>query len=238
MFYKVQETFIVGNFFEVEEETVSTPINQIMVDSKRLPECVIHLKIQDNDKYLQRVFDRASIEREHAKVMQERKEQRQKEKELARQEALANLEEGQELPPEEEEGEDDDPDAPLLSDKIAEKTEQLVARKDKDQESIDQFLEQMAELKIPITTIDAERPVENVFLELCYHLKPFLFRRNEKLEARLATAVPEEQLKNYEKSLVYKKSRYGNLSPLDLFSRSLQFPVLYRDRIYYAENSS
>ena len=94
LFYKVQEVFIVGNFFEVEEEVIATPLNQIMIDSKRLPECVVHLKLQDNEKYLQRVFDRDAILKEHERVMQERREQRQKDKELARQEALANLEEG------------------------------------------------------------------------------------------------------------------------------------------------
>jgi len=79
----------------------------------------------------------------------------------------------------------------------------------------------MSELKIPILSIDADRPLENVFLELCYSLKAFLFRREEKLESKLVTVIPEEQLRQYEKSFVYRKSRFGNLSPADLFSKSL-----------------
>lgn len=50
----------------------------------------------------------------------------------------------------------------------------------------------MTELKIPIINIDADRPTENVFLELCYNLKTFLLKRDEKLESKLVTAIPEE----------------------------------------------
>ena len=61
----------------------------------------------------------------------------------------------------------------------------------------------MAELKIPVINIDADRPTENVFLELCYNLKPFLLKREEKIESKLVSVVPEEQLKQYEKSYIY-----------------------------------
>jgi hypothetical protein len=50
----------------------------------------------------------------------------------------------------------------------------------------------MTELKIPIINIDADRPTENVFLELCYNLKNFLFKREEKIETKLVSIVPEE----------------------------------------------
>jgi hypothetical protein len=94
----------------------------------------------------------------------------------------------------------------------------------------------MTELKVPIVTIDADRPMENVFQEICYQLKSFLFKREEKIEQKLITQIPEEHLKNYEKSFVYKKSRYGDYSPMDLFTKNRTNPLLYRDRILYASN--
>jgi hypothetical protein len=34
------------------------------------------------------------------------------------------------------------------------------------------------------------------------------------------TVIPEEHLKIYENSFVYKKSRFGNCSPIDLYTKS------------------
>jgi hypothetical protein len=94
----------------------------------------------------------------------------------------------------------------------------------------------MTEQKIPVIVIDADRPVQNVFLELCYNLKPFLEKRAEMIEKKLTSVIPEEQLKIYERSSVYKHSRFGKKCPSDLFSQNLQNCVLYRERIYYAKN--
>ena len=47
-----------------------------------------------------------------------------------------------------------------------------------------------------------------------------------------------ERLLFYEKSYNYKKSRYHNRNPLSLLDTPFnrQFPVIYRNRIYYLES--
>lgn len=65
-----------------------------MQNSKKIPEAIVVLKLNDNDKYLQRVFDRKTLEDEHHVQMEKLKQQKIQEREQARAEQLANLEEG------------------------------------------------------------------------------------------------------------------------------------------------
>lgn len=81
---QLNESLINGNFFDVEEEVIATPLHQLLADSKKLPEVLIVLKQQDNEEYLRRVFDKAAIEREHEEIMEERRKQRQLEREQKR----------------------------------------------------------------------------------------------------------------------------------------------------------
>lgn len=112
--------------------------------------------------------------------------------------------------------------------------DQLNARREADQSKVDEFVEQIQELKIPVLSVDADRPELKAFQEICFLLKPFLNKREEHIESKLTSAIPEEQVKLYEKSWVYKKSRFDNSSPHDLYTKKREFCVLYRDRIYYA----
>jgi len=61
-----------------------------------------------------------------------------------------------------------------------------------------------------------------------------LNKREEKIELKLVNAIPEESLKFYEKS--YLKSRFGECSPIDLFSKIKQNPILYKERIFFCES--
>ncbi len=128
------------------------------------------------------------------------------------------MEENQELPPEEEEGEEEDPDAPQLQDMIQEQLDLLNARREADQGKVDSLVEEISELKIPVLEVNGDRPVQKTFQELCHVLKPFLFKREELIESKLVSAVPEENLKFYEKSFVYRKSRFDRVSPSDRFT--------------------
>jgi hypothetical protein len=40
----VSECFINGNFYDVEEEVVNTPLLSLLQDSKKLPECVVVIR--------------------------------------------------------------------------------------------------------------------------------------------------------------------------------------------------
>ena len=101
---------------------------------------------------------------------------------------------------------------------------------------MDALVEEVTELKIPVLQVNGDRPIQKTFQELCHVLKPFLFKREEQIESKLVSFIPEENLKAYEKSFVYRKSRFDRVSPSDRFTQKREFPVLYRNRIYYAKS--
>ena len=61
IFDGINEIFINGNFFDVEEDKVSTNLVELLGDARRLPEVVLMLT-SDEQKWLERVLDRKAIE--------------------------------------------------------------------------------------------------------------------------------------------------------------------------------
>lgn len=59
-----------GNFFDVSEEIVSTPLVDLLVEAKKLPEIVILLKVEA-DNFIKRNFNSKVIEDEYHAKMEE-----------------------------------------------------------------------------------------------------------------------------------------------------------------------
>lgn len=51
-----------GNFFDVEEDKVSTNLIELLGEARRLPEAVIMLKV-DEKRWLPRVFNTKEVEK-------------------------------------------------------------------------------------------------------------------------------------------------------------------------------
>ena len=83
IFNDINEVLVDGNYFDVEEDQVSTPLIQLMQESRKLPEVVIILKVGENNvkEFLTRVFDRKKIEKIWQDKCDERRAIRKKEKE-------------------------------------------------------------------------------------------------------------------------------------------------------------
>ena len=62
IFEGIDEIFINGNFFEVDEEKISTNIVELLTEARRLPEVVYVLKSEEN-KWLARNLDKKQIEK-------------------------------------------------------------------------------------------------------------------------------------------------------------------------------
>ncbi len=62
IFEGIDEIFINGNFFEVDEEKISTNIVELLTEARRLPEVVYVLKSEES-KWLARNLDRKQIEK-------------------------------------------------------------------------------------------------------------------------------------------------------------------------------
>lgn len=62
IFEGIDEIFINGNFFEVDEEKISTNIVELLTEARRLPEVVYVLKSEES-KWLARNLDKKQIEK-------------------------------------------------------------------------------------------------------------------------------------------------------------------------------
>ena len=57
----------------MEEDLISTPLNNLLIGSKKLPEALFVLNIKNEEEYLKRVLDTKKIEDEFNKIMDERR---------------------------------------------------------------------------------------------------------------------------------------------------------------------
>ena len=69
-------------------------------------------------------------------------------------------------------------------------------------------------------------------------MKDNLQYRKDLIERKLADQLKPEEVKNYEASYIYKHSKYGLNSPLNLSNpiKTKKFSVLYRERLYFLSN--
>ena len=57
----------------MEEDLITTPLNNLLIGSKKLPEALFVLNIKNEEEYLKRVLDTKKIEDEFNKIMDERR---------------------------------------------------------------------------------------------------------------------------------------------------------------------
>lgn len=95
IFSEVKQCFIDGNFFDVEEDVVATPLNELLVEARRLPEVFLHLKV-DEKNFMIRKFDESAVKKEYDRLVEERRLQKLKDKEEARAQRLKELQESAE----------------------------------------------------------------------------------------------------------------------------------------------
>lgn len=61
-----------GNYYDVEEDVVSTPFVDLLAQARKLPEVVFMLK-SNEQKWLQRNLDRKKIEEELEEIKEKRR---------------------------------------------------------------------------------------------------------------------------------------------------------------------
>ena len=248
MLSQLNEVFINGNFYDLEEDTIQTPLLEMLQEAKRLPELAVFLKVSDKN-LLNRVFDEAKIKTEYNKQINELKKKRDLEKQeakrLAKEQALENGEgegEGEEPPQEQEEEPEppieEDPEAPKLEEMLNEQRDKFLQRREADIAKIDELVEGFTAANIPVLTLDADRDIMSVFKGLVWDLKNFLEGRENKLEKFQVINVPEEKVSFYKACYHIKKSRFGDYNVLEPSYLPIiqDYSFIYRDRLYFFEN--
>lgn len=231
----LNEIFINGNFFDVEEEQVSTPILELLQEAKRLPEAAFFLKVSDKNM-LPRVFDETKIRAEYNRLLEELRRKREEEKKAARQQAIEN---GEEPGEEEPEGPiEEDPEAPKLEEMLQEQRDKFLQRREADMGKIDELVEGFTNAGIPIVVLDCDRDIQSVFKAIVWELKAFLESRENKLEKHQVIIIPEEKVHHYKASYHVKKSRFHDFNALDLSHLPINHEncFMYRERLYFFED--
>lgn len=232
----LKEIFINGNFFDIDEEIISTPLLEMLQEAKRLPEVAVFLKVSDK-QFLSRVFDETKIRAEYNNLLNDLRKKRAEEKKIARQQAIDN---GEELPEEEEpEGPiEEDPDAPKLEDMLQEQRDKLLQRREADLSKIEELIEGFNSAGIPVVALDSDRDIQSVFKAIVWELKPYLESRENKIEKHQIIMIPEEKVHHYKSSYHIKKSRFHDFNALDLSHLPINHDncFLYRDRLFFFED--
>jgi len=244
-----------GEWFDVTEDDVSTQYTDLLFDSRRPPEIVIQLSVSE-DKMLDRLLDRNTIEAKYQELMNKRNEEKRIKRQEDRAAKLKELQEDEEKQPEmieeemiewdknrdQEEADEDDPEAPNLNAMLDESKEKLTESRNTQSDFCDEFVEKLKEKKVPVVKINGDLPVERVHLRVLSELKSYiefrnsLFERAQVIDLKPTAAKPNENpCLVFERSYLYSYSKYGTRSPFDISKPDMntKYSVLYRDKLYF-----
>lgn len=132
-----------------------------------------------------------------------------------------------------------DPDLPELETMIANEKEKLVTRYENNANFLSTLTEQLKEKLIPVIEISNDLSTENVYKNLLFNLQPYITNRVNLIEKQLVyPQFPEVTMRKTRDLIhaqVYKLSSYGKYSPIspEKLLPTTQYPLLYRDRIYF-----
>jgi len=258
------EMIINANMFDVEEEKVSTGLTELMSDARRLPEVCVFFRCTE-ENMAKRIFKQQEIVDKYNAIMDERKRKfeegrAQKIEELLKQKAeeaaaeaaeRAEAEEGEEeeereeqepqpieLTPEEIEAieaELDDGEAPNLEEMIANAKDEFIKRRDTEMGKLEEYIDSFKNANLPVIEIDSDKPIQTVYEELKYKLREYLDKRENFFEKFHVRPLNDDVLPFYEKSYVYRKSKFERGDPKQPWKlpQDKEYPLIYRSRIYY-----
>lgn len=232
----LNEVFLNGNWFDLEEDQVSADLFELLQEAKRMPELVVVLRVKDKP-LLARVFDESKIKADYNRQLDELRNKRIAERKAERDKLVESGEEN--IPEEEPLGPiEEDPEAPKLEEMIAEQRDKFLKRREDDLAKLEELSEKFKGANIPVVSIEADLPVPQVFKSLVWELKTVLEGREDLLERHLVIPIPEEKVFHYKGSYHTKKSRFGDFNALEPASLPVtqEHALIYRDRLYFFES--
>ncbi len=249
-----------GHWTTLPEDTVSTSLQELLSGSKRMPEIVIVLKCKEESTFARTIF-KDKIKADFDKIMLKRKEDIEKKRADARNnEKNSKLEElkagadeetteekiqqqlEQHMTSWDEEEKEKDPneyleeEAPVFEEMLEKIQEQAREQLEKDNAFIDEFVEALKEKRVEIVeNLNTDISAEYVNIKIVDKLKGHLKYRSDLIEREQAIALAPEDVRKYELSYTFRHSKFGLNSPISPFypTKTKQFAVLYRERIYF-----
>jgi hypothetical protein len=117
--------------------------------------------------------------------------------------------------------------------------EKLVEQRTADDALFEEFGAALKEkLVFVIDDIKSDMSAEFVHIKLLDRIKENFLHRKDIIERQLAQPLKPEEVKFYELSHIYKHSKFGLNSPLDISNpiKTKKHTVLYRERLYFLSN--
>jgi hypothetical protein len=127
-------------------------------------------------------------------------------------------------------------EAPVFEEMLEKIQEQAREQLEKDNAFIDEFVEALKEKRVEIVeNLNTDISAEYVHIKIVDKLKGHLKYRSDLIEREQAIALAPEDVRKYELSYTYRHSKFGLNSPISPFypTKTKQFAVLYRERIYF-----
>jgi len=89
-----------------------------------------------------------------------------------------------------------------------------------------------------IDDIRADSSADFIVIKLLDLIKDSMQFRKDMIERQLALPLKPEEVKQFEKSYIYKHSKFGVNSPLNISNpgKTKRNTVLYRERLYFLSN--
>jgi hypothetical protein len=89
-----------------------------------------------------------------------------------------------------------------------------------------------------IDDIRADSSADFIVIKLLDRIKDSMQFRKDMIERQLALPLKPEEVKQFEKSYIYKHSKFGVNSPLNISNpgKTKRNTVLYRERLYFLSN--
>ena len=229
-----------AKWFEVDEEKVSQGLVDLLYESRRLPEIAIILRAPEPTT-IDRLLDREGITQKYQELMEIRRKEKEKAREEARKEKLqARMEKiaaGEEVEDEEEEVEEeeaDDPEAPNLDSMLDEAKQKLLEMRESDNTAIDEVKEAFEGKGITVLELSTEIPLPRLMQKITHELTKVLSDRSSLVERNLPLKLKPSKAEEILKKSKAQVSCFGNICPVTPeLPISKEYPVLFRDRIYY-----
>jgi len=250
LFNPIQPTIYDSSWNDINEK-ITTPFIDFITEKKRTPNVVIMIKCTQKS-IMDRHLDVERIKNTHAELSEKSIEKKKAEVERIKNEKLQAIADVKAADPEatefpEEMTEDEkkaimdepDPELPEYDTLLNAEIEKLKTRYENNVNSITELIESYKLKNIPVFEIDNDLKKENVKKNFLYMIAPYIKNRKNLIEKQLVYTELKDMItrkcKLLEHSNVFRFSAYKQASPVNpekLLAKT-QWPVLYRDRIYY-----
>ena len=127
-------------------------------------------------------------------------------------------------------------EAPVFEEMVEKIQEATREQLEKDNAFIDEFVEALKEKRVEVVeNLNTDISAEYVHIKIVDKLKGHLKFRHDLIEREQAIALAPADVRKYELSYTYRHSKFGLNSPISPFypTKTKQFAVLYRERIYF-----